>query len=507
MAGLAMMPGNMNVLDAVARQVRAYPDRPALHARGQTLSFRRLWQASGLVAHNLRSRGVKRGDGVALAHTPPHIHFIAILAIARMGAFSVSIPPSLPGQARAGMARRLGLRWWLHGEADATGEIEGVTRIAEADVLAPVPDRTRAIGVEQGLADEVWRITFSSGTTGSRKSIAWTHAQRAALEQNMLESFPGGPGECLLVCADLGIGLGLGQALTQLASGGAVALPDNASAQACVDALNKVRPTRLLMTTALAATLVRHLEDSSAPVRPFPGLISILIGGSAPSEALLRDLESRVTPSVQVTYGSTELGSTARSSPASRLVQPASAGRLVPWVEGQAVGEDGQPLPAGQQGLLRFRGRDGGMASGYLGDEAATGQAFRGGWFYPGDTGSVDALGYLVLGARTDDIINIGGRKFDPVAIEQQLNAQAGVIESVVVGVERRRGGSMLVAAVVTEAGTNLEALKSGLTGDGEALRAIVGVDAFPRNDNGKVMRPVLAQQLARALAARRPNP
>lgn len=175
----------------------------------------------------------------------------------------------------------------------------------------------------------------------------------------------------------------------------------------------------------------------------------------------------------------------------------------MPWIEAQAVGADGEALAPGEHGMLRFRTRGIGMATRYLVDEAASAQAFRGGWFYPGDTGAIDADGYLLLGGRSDDVINLGGIKFDPAPVEQMLNAQPGVLESAVVAVDRPGGGRMAVGALVLTGEANLDTIRSGLQDEGHRVRLLVGVESLPKNDNGKLMRAELSQQLAKALAAK----
>ena len=49
---------------------------------------------------------------------------------------------------------------------------------------------------------------------------------------------------------------------------------------------------------------------------------------------------------------------------------------------------------------------------GYLKNEAATKQAFAGGWFHSGDLGVMHRDGYVQLKDRSKDIIHLGGRKY-----------------------------------------------------------------------------------------------
>jgi acyl-coenzyme A synthetase/AMP-(fatty) acid ligase len=158
------------------------------------------------------------------------------------------------------------------------------------------------------------------------------------------------------------------------------------------------------------------------------------------------------------------------------------------------VDENDQPVPPGQTGILRFRSPL--QTAGYLDDERATAQAFRDGWFYPGDTGSVGAAGYLFLSSRVDDTINVGGNKIDPRLIEELLDEQPEITESAVVAVTRDTGVPVLVAAVEAQGPFDADALKrlcQERLGKVYTPSAIVQVDALPRNESGKVMRSALA--------------
>jgi acyl-coenzyme A synthetase/AMP-(fatty) acid ligase len=138
--------------------------------------------------------------------------------------------------------------------------------------------------------------------------------------------------------------------------------------------------------------------------------------------------------------------------------------------------------------------------SGYLGDPDATERAFRDGWFYPGDTGSLDNAGYLTLTGRVDERLNLGGNKIDPIAIEAVLDAQPGIEESAVVAVQPKAGRPVLVAVVVAAAPID-EAVLKKMCGERLGVHCvparIVMAQSIPRNSGGKIMRKEIADMLA----------
>jgi o-succinylbenzoate---CoA ligase len=113
------------------------------------------------------------------------------------------------------------------------------------------------------------------------------------------------------------------------------------------------------------------------------------------------------------------------------------------------------------------------LASGYLGrpDDAA----FAGGRFRTGDLGRWREGRLEVLG-RADDVINTGGEKVAPAAVERVLAAQPGVRAACVVGLPDPEWGQLVGAAVQPEPGAPAD-------GDGlrAAVRAELGRAAVPR--------------------------
>jgi acyl-coenzyme A synthetase/AMP-(fatty) acid ligase len=148
-------------------------------------------------------------------------------------------------------------------------------------------------------------------------------------------------------------------------------------------------------------------------------------------------------------------------------------------------------------GVLRFKTPV--LAVGYLQDEKASALAFRQGWFYPGDQGSIDDAGFLTLGGRVDHVLNINGRRVDPVAIEQVINAHPAVLESAVVGAKQGDGHLALVAVVVAkspvEPGELIRWCRERLEPLG-VPRQIAVAASLPKNAGGKLMRAKLAQMV-----------
>jgi acyl-CoA synthetase (AMP-forming)/AMP-acid ligase II len=131
-------------------------------------------------------------------------------------------------------------------------------------------------------------------------------------------------------------------------------------------------------------------------------------------------------------YGATEIGSVTFNDPAVDPFDPASVGRPMAGVSVRIVDpqdpEVERPLAAGSEGHVAIRAAS--MLSGYLdGDEPP----IQDGYFLTGDLGCVDTSGALTITGRIKLLIDVGGRKVNPIEVEEVLARHPAVGACVVV--------------------------------------------------------------------------
>jgi o-succinylbenzoate---CoA ligase len=185
----------------------------------------------------------------------------------------------------------------------------------------------------------------------------------------------------------------------------------------------------------------------------------VLLGGAAAPDY--------VPPNVVRTYGMTETGSGI-----------AYDGRALDGVELRVVG--GQIHVRGPQLLRCYRdGSDPKDAEG---------------WFATGDAGTLTD-GVLHVDGRIDDVINTGGEKVWPVAVERALEGCTGIAEIAIAGRPDDEWGQRVVAFVVPKDAVNppsLDALRAKVKETLPAYCApkeLVLAEALPRTASGKVQR------------------
>jgi len=172
-------------------------------------------------------------------------------------------------------------------------------------------------------------------------------------------------------------------------------------------------------------------------------------------------------------------------------------GRPLPGVEvatgaGAAGASATGPSAAGAEGRIRLRGPM--LATGQLDPSAADAERFTAdGWFVTDDLGRITADGTLEVLGRADAVINTGGVKVDPVAVEAALRALPDVADAVVIGVPDAEWGERVCALVLPAASSSpltLAALRSAVSAvlpASHAPRELRVVEHISRDAMGKL--------------------
>jgi acyl-coenzyme A synthetase/AMP-(fatty) acid ligase len=210
---------------------------------------------------------------------------------------------------------------------------------------------------------------------------------------------------------------------------------------------------------------------------------------------LLQEAMARLCPEVVVYLGATEVGGIAAGPAATVLAEresrPGLIGPLLPGARAQAVDAADQPLPPGREGVLRVA--TGTHVEGYLG-KTGPDAALRGGWFYPGDIGTVWPDGMISLTGRASEIINSGGMKVSPTVVEERLLTLPGVAEAAAFGVPDAGGIERVWAAIVADPPVDDAVLDAfcDRSPKSQAPEVILRLTALPKTESGKVLRRTL---------------
>jgi len=222
-----------------------------------------------------------------------------------------------------------------------------------------------------------------------------------------------------------------------------------------------------------------------------PALRLCISAGAPLAKRAAAMFSARMRRKVHAFYGSSECGGISYDATGKRSYEEGFVGLPIPGVEITQEGEDGGAISV----------RSAAVGDGYfpLADPAALGA----GRFVPGDLVRRTARGLYLVG-RTTDVINVAGRKLNPLEVEARIEECPGVIQAVVFGVPSPLRGEEPVACVTgpgIDAAEVLRFCQQELS-PWQVPRDVWVVEEIPVGERGKISRRALGERyLARAAA------
>jgi 2-aminobenzoate-CoA ligase len=179
--------------------------------------------------------------------------------------------------------------------------------------------------------------------------------------------------------------------------------------------------------------------------------------------------------------------------------RPGATGKPVPGYTACVLDDAGKPLPPGQVGRLAVKGPTGCR---YLAD-ARQKNYVSDGWNITGDAYLVDADGYFVYQARTDDMIISAGYNIAGPEVEATLLAHPAVAECGVVGLPDDERGQVVAAFVIVKEGVQaddtlaraLQEFVRQSIAPYKYPRRVFFRTSLPRTETGKLQRFRLRQE------------
>ena len=337
--------------------------------------------------------------------------------------------------------------------------------------------------------DDTCIIAFTSGTTGQPKGTMHFHRDvmaicdcfpRSTLRAEASDVFCGTP--------PLGFTFGLGGLLLfPLRVGASTVLMERLTPPELLTTVQAYRAT--VMFTAPTFYRMMSAEVGKYDLSSLRKCVSAGEVLPAATRALWQEATGiRIIDGI----GSTEMLHIF-SSADEEHARPGATGKPVPGYEARVVDDHGSPLPAGQVGRLAVKGPTGCR---YLADPRQANYV-QDGWNITGDAYLVDADGYFVYQARTDDMIITAGYNIGGPEVEDALLRHPAVAEAAVVGVADEARGQVVKAYVVLKPGAPADAAMA------EALQEFVKQQiapykyprqvefrtSLPRTETGKLQR------------------
>jgi acyl-CoA synthetase (AMP-forming)/AMP-acid ligase II len=472
------MPPPPRIVDIVGAVAARAPDRAAIVADGEVVSYAALLRRIEQVAGALAGLGLRPGQTVAVGVGDPLLHLLLLAAFEQRGVVTGSFRTD-EGEGCHDLLAAV--------DTVLTDTAESPAPCRRHVVLGPDWMARAAQGPPPAEAiapvDAPMMIIRSSGTTGRPKRMLLTRAMLAARRDQRVAAYGmTASTRYLLTVAPNVHSVVVGITLTWQLGGLVVTerrLPLWLAFAACQPSHATILPRQLAeLLAALPADFAR-----------LPGLTLIVMGGRLPA-ALRAAALARFAGGIVDHYGANEAGLICR-------LEADGTGALAPGMTAAIVDAAGAPVGAGLPGFVAVRGAA--VAAGYLDAPALTARHFRDGWFLTDDLAVALGDHRLRLFGRAGEVLNIGGHKLACAEVEAVLLAESGLADAAVA--QDGLDAAVTVACVLAPAQTLAQA-EARIRACLPALLAdarLVAVAAIPRTPTGKPRRPALAALLAAA--------
>jgi acetyl-CoA synthetase len=508
--------------NCVHRWAQRTPDAIATVGLGEddsrtTLTFAELSRATTRLAEALVGLGVRAGDRVAIYLPMSPEVAIASNACAHIGAIQV---PVFSGFAAPAVAQRLAAS-----EAKvAITTTASSRRGKQVPMLAIVEEaRREAPSLEHVIVapwDELvagcpgalppleadselpYLLTYTSGTTGTPKGVV--HVQGGflvSIAREVCYQADVHEGDVVHFATDMGWIMGPWTVVGAGALGATIVFAEGAPDWPTPDRLWRIVESEHVTMLGLSPTLTRALLPHGAPPADLSSLRTFVTTGEPwnrePYNWLFAEVGRRRVPIINCS-GGTEVGACFLSPVPSIPIKACSLGGPALGMAMDIVDDEGNSIVGtGEVGELVCRKPFPGMTRGFWRDpERYLDSYWRrlpGVWVH-GDWASADEDGFWFLHGRSDDTLNIAGKRVGPAELESAAVGHAAVREAAAIGMPHPVKGEvawifccLLPGAEATEAEV-AEAVAGEL---GRAFKPdrIFFVEALPKTRSAKIVR------------------
>jgi acetyl-CoA synthetase len=497
----------------------------------ETFTFAQMSEQVTRLAEGLRDLGVGPGDAVAIflpmspqvaiaSHACAHLGAIQVpifsgfaspAVAARLADSEAKVVITADGSLRRG--KRVPMKEIVDEAAREAEHLEHVVVWSRFDEGAPMASRDifwdELIDGQPGTlkplevdSEHPYLLTYTSGTTGRPKGVVHVQggflvsiAREAAYQADLH------PDDVLHFATDMGWIMGPWTVVGGGVMGCTIVYAEGAPDWP-PDRLWRLVESERVSVLGLSPTLVRALIPHGEPATELTSLRVFVTTGEPWNPDPYRWLFERVgggrVPIINIS-GGTEVGACFLSPSVAIPIKECSLGGPALGMAMDVVDANGSSV-RGEVGELVCRKPFPGMTRGFWGDPEryldTYWRRFPGVWVH-GDWASVDGDGYWFLHGRSDDTLNIAGKRIGPAELESAAVAHPAVAEAAAVGVPHDVKGEVAwifcVLAPGHDASEELAAEVSDLVAKelGRAFRPdrVVFVPALPKTRSAKIVR------------------
>jgi len=510
----------LSPLTFLTRARRAFATKVAvIDGDGADITYAQLGHDCDAMAGALRESGVQPGDRVAVLDYNSRWLLAAHFGAPGSGGALVALNTRLAASEYLDILRHSRSRVLLLSPAFAPAL--GVTHSSQLPVEKVVMLPGGGVGLAGAASYDEWvaqsddqgaqpphdedaliAVNYTSGTTGRPKGVMYTHRGAYLNAVSVALEFQLSADSWYLWTLPMFHCNGWSLAWGATAVGATHVCLPSFDADRALDLASRHPVTHLCGAPAVLSELAR-----AGAHRGFAAdrVIRAAVGGAPPTKETIGAMQKmglHVThlygltetygPSLVCEYqpGWTDLAAADLAQRLSRQGVP-----IISAADVQVADNDLRPVPADGKTPGEILVRSNTVAAGYLDDEQASADAFRGGWFHTGDLGVLHPDGYIELTDRSKDVIISGGENIASVEVEKVLAAHPDVAEAAVVAVPDSRWGERPVAFVTTNGNDVAERDLIGFARERLAHFKVpdrVYFEPLPKTSTGKIQKHLL---------------
>ncbi len=482
--------------------LRGEPGATALIVGQERLDYSQFEEAVGRTADALLARGLEPGDRVATWMGKTKLACLMPLAVARAGLVHVPINPVLKHTQAAHILADSGSKLLIANRARLESLEEGDLADAKAVALEEWEEGDNALAPSSHDPQLLAALFYTSGSTGRPKGVMLSHANLWLGAISVAHFLGLQADDRTLAVLPLAFDYGQSQLFSTWAAGGCAIGFDYLLPRDVVRAVERHEVTVLAGVPPLWLQLVEQgWGEAAASLRTLTNS-----GGHLP-EPLVRRLRTLFPQAkLHLMYGLTEAFRSSSLDPALVDQHPDSVGTAIPFAELTVVRADGREAAPGEEGELVHAGPL--VAQGYWRDADRTAERFKpapafsrlgGSAVWSGDTVVKGEDGLLRFRGRDDAMIKVSGNRISPTEVEEAALASGAVSDAAAFGVPDERLGQAIVLVAVAKGEGTEDRLRACLRRElppHMQPQQILWKDSLPVGPNGKLDRTALKAEL-----------
>lgn len=438
---------HQDLYSLVEEQAELTPERVALLADRESLTYKELLREAGRLHGYLLEKGITKGSRIGIRLESSKELLISLLAVLKAGCTYVPLDPGLPKNRAMYIQKKAGMAAVLQDEIEEPDEQEKVCPIYYVGKEAGFWEKDVTTKKADISSEDNAYIMFTSGSTGNPKGVQISHENVVNFLLSMKEELGFQEEQSILSVTTYAFDISVLELFLPLVCGGKVIL---ASGQISADhvrlkqMVKEQHPDYVQATPALWQTLfASDFEGTST--------ITALCGGEALNEDLAKVM-NQACKKVFNMYGPTETTVWSLMYQLEGEEPEVFIGKPVGNTTVYILDSNYKRVPPGVIGRLYIGGA--GVSKGYLDNPEETEKRFinnpygSGKLFYTGDLAKCHTDGTYEYCGRDDQQVKIRGYRIETKEIELCLKKQETIENCAVVAADGCSGAKVLAAYI-----------------------------------------------------------